>query len=396
MRLLKRPLRILAVTGKELVETLRRPRAVASVIAGPVLILGLFGLGYIGQPALRTVVLIPPGSGLPTDPSAYASTTTDRLAVVGVTSDLDAARQTLRHHEADLLVIAPADAMQRASRGEQAVLTVEYDSVSPYQAFVAGTAADALVSEVNRRIVEAGARQLVDQATAAGLPAPSGLNPQVVAAPTRADVVDLAPSAPSIVAFYGIMVVALIVQHTATTVSALSVLRDRRPGTIDLLRIAPLGSADILIGKYGAILLLGTAIALAVLGVLVGVFGVPFLASPALVVLCLALLVVASTGIGTVIATIADTDRQAVQLALLVLLASVFFSGLAVDVTQFSAPVQAGSELLPVTEAGRLLQDLLLRGQTPDPWRFVTLAAIAVTLFLVSWIVLRRLLHRPG
>lgn len=396
MRLLKRPLRILAVTGKELVETLRRPRAVASVIAGPVLILGLFGLGYIGQPALRTVVLIPPGSGLPTDPSAYASTTTDRLAVVGVTSDLDAARQALRHHEADLLVIAPADAMQRASRGEQAVLTVEYDSVSPYQAFVAGTAADALVSEVNRRIVEAGARQLVDQATAAGLPAPSGLNPQVVAAPTRADVVDLAPSAPSIVAFYGIMVVALIVQHTATTVSALSVLRDRRPGTIDLLRIAPLGSADILIGKYGAILLLGTAIALAVLGVLVGVFGVPFLASPALVVLCLALLVVASTGIGTVIATIADTDRQAVQLALLVLLASVFFSGLAVDVTQFSAPVQAGSELLPVTEAGRLLQDLLLRGQTPDPWRFVTLAAIAVTLFLVSWIVLRRLLHRPG
>jgi len=396
MRLLKRPLRILAVTGKELVETLRRPRAVASVIAGPVLILGLFGLGYIGQPALRTVVLIPPGSGLPTDPSAYASTTTDRLAVVGVTSDLDAARQALRHHKADLLVIAPADAMQRASRGEQAVLTVEYDSVSPYQAFVAGTAADALVSEVNRRIVEAGARQLVDQATAAGLPAPSGLDPQVVAAPTRADVVDLAPSAPSIVAFYGIMVVALIVQHTATTVSALSVLRDRRPGTIDLLRIAPLGSADILIGKYGAILLLGTAVALAVLGVLVGVFGVPFLASPALVVLCLALLVVASTGIGTVIATIADTDRQAVQLALLVLLASVFFSGLAVDVTQFSAPVQAGSELLPVTEAGRLLQDLLLRGQTPDPWRFVTLAAIAVILFLVSWIVLRRLLHRPG
>lgn len=396
MRLLKRPLRILAVMGKELIETLRRPRAIASVIAGPVLILGLFGLGFIGQPALRTVVLIPPGSGLPTDPSAYASTTTERVAVVGVTSDLDAARQVLRRHEADLLVIAPADAIQRSSRGEQAVLTVEYDSVSPYQAFIARTAADALVAEVNRRIVEEGARRVIDQATAAGLPAPSGLNPQVVAAPTRADVVDLAPSTPSIVAFYGIMVVALIVQHTATTVSALSVLRDRRPGTIDLLRIAPLGSADILVGKYAAILLLGTAVSLAVLGVLVGVFGVPFLASPAVIVLCLALLVVASTGIGTVIATIADTDRQAVQLALLVLLASVFFSGLAVDLTQFSAPVQAGSELLPVTEAGRLLQDLLLRGQTPDPWRFVTLAAIAVTLFLVSWTVLRRLLHRPG
>ncbi len=396
MRLLKRPLRILAVMGKELIETFRRPRAVASIIAGPVLILGLFGLGFVGQPALRTVLLVPPGSGLPTDPSAYASAATDQVAIVGVTSDLDAARQTLRRHEADLLVIAPGDGIQRSSRGEQAVLTVEYDSVSPYQGFIARTAADALVSAVNRRIVEDGARQLVDQATAAGQPAPSGLNPQVIAAPTRADVVDLAPSTPSIVAFYGIMVVALIVQHTAITVSALSVLRDRRRGTIDLLRIAPLGSADILIGKYMAILVLGTAVALAVLGVLVVGFGVPFLASPAVVVLCLALLVVASTGIGTVIATVADSERQAVQLALLVLLASVFFSGLAVDLAQFSAPVRTGAELLPVTQAGRLLQDLLLRGQTADPWRFAILAAIAVLLFLASWVVLRRLLHRPG
>ena len=42
-------LRILAVTGKEVVEVMRRPGALLSIVLGPLLILGLFGLGYTGQ-----------------------------------------------------------------------------------------------------------------------------------------------------------------------------------------------------------------------------------------------------------------------------------------------------------------------------------------------------------
>ena len=65
MSLLRRLQRILAVGGKEMVEIVRRPTALVSVIAGPVLILGLFGLGYLGQPPLRTEVVIPLGPGCP-------------------------------------------------------------------------------------------------------------------------------------------------------------------------------------------------------------------------------------------------------------------------------------------------------------------------------------------
>ena len=44
-------LRILAVLGKELLETFRRPSAVASIVLGPFVILIVFGLGYLGQPS---------------------------------------------------------------------------------------------------------------------------------------------------------------------------------------------------------------------------------------------------------------------------------------------------------------------------------------------------------
>ena len=50
-------------------------------------------------------------------------------------------------------------------------------------------------------------------------------------------------------------------------------------------------------------------------------------AGSAVIVLAIALLLVASLGLGLFIAVVSDSERQAVQLSLLVLLASVFFSG---------------------------------------------------------------------
>ena len=190
-------------------------------------------------------------------------------------------RDVLRSHGADLLVIVPPDAKDRLGRGEQAVLEVEYDTVSPYRAFVVRAAADAIVAGVNQQIIETAATEAADQAAAAGRPV--AIPPEVAAAPTRAEVVNLAPSAPDLVAFYGIMVLALIVQHTVLTVSALSMLHDRRPGMLDLFRISPIGSGEILAGKYAAFTLLGTVVALAVLAILVFAFGVPFLGGPGIV-----------------------------------------------------------------------------------------------------------------
>ena len=394
MRLFKRPLRILAVMGKEVVEVLRRPRALVSIVAGPVLILGLFGLGYVGQPPLRAELVIPPGIGLPTDPRGFASIASNQISITGIAQDPAQGHDVLRSGAADLLVIVPPDAKDRLAKGEQTVLGVEYDTVSPYRAFVASAAAGAIVAGVNREIIQEAAKEAADRAAAAGQPV--AIAPEVVAAPTRADVANLAPSEPDVVAFYGIMVLALIVQHTVITVSSLSMLHDRRRGMLDLFRISPIGSGEILAGKYAAFTLLGTVVALAVLAILVFAFGVPFLGGPGVVLGCLALLVVASIGIGTVVALLSDTDRQAIQVSLLILLASVFFSGLAIDLDQFSAPVRVIGGLLPVTQAGTLLQDLLLRGAATDAWRMTLLAVMATGLFVVGWLVLRRQMARPA
>jgi ABC-2 type transport system permease protein len=87
---------------------------------------------------------------------------------------------------------------------------------------------------------------------------------------------------------------------------------------------------------------------------------------------------------------LSDSERQAVQLSLLALLASVFFGGFVIAIDQFTRPVRTLAYGLPVTHGIRLLQDLLLRGETNHVWEFGALALIALATLIVAWLLLRR------
>jgi ABC-2 type transport system permease protein len=176
----------------------------------------------------------------------------------------------------------------------------------------------------------------------------------------------------------------------AASLVALSLVRERRSAVFELFRIAPVGAGEILLGKMLAVGLITGAIAASTLALLVGVLGVPMLADAASVGVVLALLVVASIGLGLVIGAVSDSERQAVQLALLLLLATVFFSGFVLSIDEFTTPVRVIASLLPATHGIELLQDLMLRGGTEQPSQVVALAAIAVVACAISWLALRR------
>ena len=127
---------------------------------------------------------------------------------------------------------------------------------------------------------------------------------------------------------------------------------------------------------------------------LVAGLGVPMLGSPALLALVIALLVGASLGLGLLISIVSDSERQAVQLSLLVLLASVFFSGFVLPISEFNAPVRVAAHAIPVTSGITLTQDVMLRGAIGAPWQAGLLAAIGLALLVTCWILLRRAMSR--
>jgi ABC-2 type transport system permease protein len=105
--------RVFSVVGKEIIEVLRRPGAVFSLILGPFIILAVFGVGYSGyQRSLLTIVVVDDASTLPHDAAAYRDLQVRGLEIVDVTGDRPAAERRLRAGEVDAVVVAPTDPLQ--------------------------------------------------------------------------------------------------------------------------------------------------------------------------------------------------------------------------------------------------------------------------------------------
>ena len=393
MRAAKAITRVLALIGKEIVEVFRRPGAVASLVLGPFLILAIFGLGYSGyRRPLETVLVVPPESGLPADRAAYEELDATGFRVAGVTTEEAAAEALLRDGRADVVVIAPPDLAERFARGEQSTIRVAIDQIDPVMANYATFLAQRLAAEANQEIIRRAVEEAQIEATAAGQSVP--IPPEVVAEPTRAEVVNLAPSQPDVVGFFGPAALALILQHMAVTLVALSLVRERLTGIAEIFRIGPIHASEIVLGKLAANSVLNGVIAGVTVILLVAVLGVPLLGSPAGLAATIALLTIASVGLGLVVSVVSDSERQAVQLALLILLASVFFSGFVLPIEEFSEPVRIAAYALPVTHGIRLVQDVMLRGATDAAWQVVVLGGLGVGLVVLAWRLLRRELER--
>jgi ABC-2 type transport system permease protein len=385
--------RITSFVGKELRELGRRPGAIASLIFGPFLVMAIFGIGYRGyRDPFLTEIVTPADSQLPSDPAYYEKLTEGRLHIVRVSHDQDAALDRLGQRQVDFVVSAPPDAAQQLQSGKQSVINVAWNEVDPVADGLAQVAVGTLVHELNAEIIRQAADQGFKAAAAEGADVEQ-IPPEVIAEPTKAETRNVAPTKPDVLDFFGPAVFALVLQHLAVTLTALSMVRERLGGQMDRFRVSPLNSMELLIGKYFAYAVLSLVVSAAVAGLLVGVLGVPMLGGVLPFAGIVLLLTFASLGVGLLISLISDSERQAVQLSMLVLLASVFFSGFVLPVEEFIQPVRYLAYILPVTHGIETLQESMLRGSIRDVWMLGALGLIGVVLYVGSLLRLRRVIR---
>jgi ABC-2 type transport system permease protein len=383
--------RLLAFVGKELVETLRRPGALISLVLGPFIIMAVFGVGFSGvRRPLETLIVIPASSQLPRDTEQYQDLAGPPLHIAEIMDDRAAAEQRLRAGLVDLVIVAPDDPEATFRKGERTTIEILVDETDPVDENYAGILGNTLADAVNRRLIEQAVEEGKGYIVEAGEAQAAAIPADVVAAPTESRLVNVAPFAPTVTSYFGPAVLALILQHLAVTLVSMSLVRERSSGLMELFRISPVSSAEVLAGKVVAYGILGFVVAGLTVGLLVVGLGVPALAEPGYLALAIGLLLLASLGLGLLIAVISDSERQAVQLSLLVLLASVFFSGFVLAVDEFTPPVRALAYALPVTHGIQLLQDFMLRGSTTHTWQIGALGVIAAVTLVAAWIVLRR------
>ncbi|HET9016633.1 MAG TPA: ABC transporter permease [Thermomicrobiaceae bacterium] len=386
--------RPLAFFTKEFVQIWRQPRLILTLIVGPFAVLLLFGLGYNAQvEPITTVLVIPADLGLPTTVDAYKGQFAPPFELVGVTENESQAVAQLKAQQVGAVLVIPSGAYRTIASGHQATTLLLFNELDPLQRTWLEYYGYVQTSQLNRQLlVQVLQRSHLQPSAAAAATSQSGVGaaavaaavnhipPQVLVSPFRPTSKNLAPTNPGFVAFYAPGVLALLVEHISVTLTALSLVRERLSGSLELFGIAPVSPREILAGKYVSYFLQAAVMTAILAAVLIAGLGVPSLGSWGMLVLTLALLIAASLGLGFFISAVSRTETQAVQLSLLVLLAAVFFSGFFLPLQNLLKPVWVVSYALPVTYGIRALQNEMLRGQVPQAWVLAALGGIALVL----------------
>jgi ABC-2 type transport system permease protein len=190
--------------------------------------------------------------------------------------------------------------------------------------------------------------------------------------------------------FFAPAVIILLLQHLSITFASLSIVRERRSGIMELFRVAPITALETLIGIVISYLSFEILLAGIITLLAVWLLKVPMFGSWTNYAIAVIVLLFTSLGVGFLISLISDTDTQAVQYSMLLLLASIFFSGFFLDLRLMWQPIKVLAWSLPATYGIRMLQDIMLRGSSIPPLIVEGLALIGIGLFFLNWILLRR------
>lgn len=218
------------------------------------------------------------------------------------------------------------------------------------------------------------------------------MDSNIMVAPFRSELRSLSEVYIKPVHFYIPSVLALLLQHIALSLAALSIVSERFSGTMEIMRASPANAFEILVGKYLSFSIFLGVLTAVLMGLLHFLMGVPMLGSWVYLGIAALLVVLVSLGFGFLISSFVSSNSQAVQFSMVFLLASIFFSGFFLQLYQLRWPAQIVSWILPATYGIKTLQDIMLRGIQPQMNLIWILTGIAAVLFLLNWARLRSLL----
>ena len=150
-----------AFLRKELVEILRQPRLILTLVLGPFLIMLLFGLGFSTKARpVRTMFVVQKDLPFAQEVRSFSQRLGPTIIDRGVTVDGESALNQLARNELDLVIVAPENPLQTIQNNEQAVFRVYHNEIDPTQAsyidFVGRLYVDALNSHMLKSFASQG------------------------------------------------------------------------------------------------------------------------------------------------------------------------------------------------------------------------------------------------
>src|SRR5258708_2000626 len=122
-------------------------------------------------------------------------------------------------------------------------------------------------------------------------------------------------------------VIGIVLQIATTFATAMSLVRERERGTLEQLMVSPLSRWGLMLGKLTPYLIIGMLMAISLFSIMQWLFHVPIAGDFIGLMVATLLYVFCLLSLGLLISTRAQNQIQALQMTMIFILPSVFFSG---------------------------------------------------------------------
>lgn len=178
-----------------------------------------------------------------------------------------------------------------------------------------------------------------------------------------------------------------VVVHIVTLlVASVGIVRERETGTLEQLMVTPVRRIEFIIGKATLPSLVALVDFVAMLGIVVWVFGVPLRGSLPLLLAMTLLFILAQLTWGLVISAVSATQQQAVLLIFMIGILNVGFSGYLVAVENMPLLMQWASAFFPIRHYMSAMRSIMLKGATVTDItpQVVALVALGIASLIIS------------
>jgi ABC-2 type transport system permease protein len=187
-------------------------------------------------------------------------------------------------------------------------------------------------------------------------------------------------------------VIGVVLQIATTFATAMSVVRERERGTLEQLLVSPLSRWGLMLGKIVPYLCIGLAMAAGLFAIMRWLFDVPIVGSLTALLVATVFYIFALLSLGLLISTRAENQMQALQMTMIFIMPSVFFSGFIFPRETMPWIFQALGACLPTTYFIALLRAIILRGASlADFWpHLIILGSMGWALFTLCALRFRK------
>ena len=369
--------RLLAIIQKEFIQTLRDRSTLVIMISIPLLQLILFG--YAINMNVQHIPLVAADQSLDDASRAYLDDLTNSgyFDLVKIVPDQAAAIREIDLNQASAAVIIPPDFASNVRRGQANVLVL-VDGSELFTSLSAYNAAN-LIGQAH---ATRAALQKIERSGMASIPNPLDVHLNILYNPDFKDLWFIIPG-----------IIALLLQTQTIVLTATSVVREREVGTIEQILVTPIRPMELMLGKIAPNIVLTTINVLTILAIAVFWFKVPFQGSFWLFMSLTFLYAFSGLGLGLLISTVSQNNRQTMQLVMFISLLSITIGGFIFPRYTMPGFLQVLGNLFPLTYFVPITRGIITKGIGAQ-FLVVEILALVVYILVIMTIATRAFRQR--